>query len=270
MSAQLMTNTKGGNDDRLIELLAGEALADLSPEEQRELDTLVTGLDDADRTCMQRTAAALTLTEPEPLPAGLADTLLADLHQQPLAGPQAFVESKGAQSDALAPDAAPSFLALAGWLAAAAALVAAFVIAIVRPSVPTPLTAEQRYQAFLDTRPADTVEYEWMNVMEQGITGRIVWSDEAQEGYMVFQGMDANDPKVSQYQLWIFDEERDQAHPVDGGIFDIADAGGETVVPIDAKIPVLDAAWFAVTVERPGGVVVSDRESIPVVANMPS
>ena len=49
--------------------------------------------------------------------------------------------------------------------------------------------------------------------------------------------------------------------PVDGGVFDIA-ASGEALIPIDAKLPVGAGTIFAVTKERPGGVVVSDREIV--------
>jgi anti-sigma-K factor RskA len=69
----------------------------------------------------------------------------------------------------------------------------------------------------------------------------------------------------AQYQLWIFDRQRDQAYPVDGGVFDVTSTG-EVIVPIAAKLRVGDAALFAVTVERPGGVVVSRREHIVVTA----
>ena len=55
--------------------------------------------------------------------------------------------------------------------------------------------------------------------------------------------------------------------PVDGGVFDIAAqaaATGEVIIPIDAKLPVGDARIFAITVEPPGGVVVSDRDIVTV------
>ncbi len=81
---------------------------------------------------------------------------------------------------------------------------------------------------------------------------------------MRIRGLAANDPKAAQYQLWIFDGKRDQAHPVDGGVFDVVD--GEVVVPIRAAIQVFEPKLFAVTVERPGGVVVSKRERIVLTA----
>ena len=39
------------------------------------------------------------------------------------------------------------------------------------------------------------------------------------------------------------------------------------IVPIRAKLPVSDAHLFAVTVEQPGGVVVSSRDRIVLLAN---
>lgn len=82
---------------------------------------------------------------------------------------------------------------------------------------------------------------------------------------MRFVGLAVNDPRQLQYQLWIFDKNRDQAFPVDGGVFDITPAG-EVIAPITAKLPVGEPMLFAVTVEKPGGVVVSKRERIVVTA----
>ena len=58
---------------------------------------------------------------------------------------------------------------------------------------------------------------------------------------------------------------RDQAFPVDGGVFDV-NSNGEVVVAITPKLRVNDLGMFAVTVEKPGGVVVSKRERIVVTA----
>jgi anti-sigma-K factor RskA len=84
---------------------------------------------------------------------------------------------------------------------------------------------------------------------------------------MRFRGLPANNPRELQYQLWIFDATRGDQYPVDGGVFDIpANSGGEVIVPIVARIPIRDPALFAVTIEKPGGSVVSSRERIVVVA----
>jgi hypothetical protein len=41
---------------------------------------------------------------------------------------------------------------------------------------------------------------------------------------------------------------------------------GETIVPIQAKLKVLKPAAFAITIEKPGGVVVSTQERLPLLA----
>lgn len=89
-----------------------------------------------------------------------------------------------------------------------------------------------------------------------GAGGEVVWSDRLQKGYMRLTGVKPNDPAKAQYQLWIIDPARD-SKPVDGGVFDIAGASGEVIVPIDAKLTVRDPKGFAITREQPGGVVVS-------------
>jgi anti-sigma-K factor RskA len=67
---------------------------------------------------------------------------------------------------------------------------------------------------------------------------------------------------VSEYQIWIFDGTRDQRYPVDGGVFDVPAGNDEIVIPIKAALGVSKAAAFAVTVEKPGGVVVSSRQHV--------
>jgi anti-sigma-K factor RskA len=86
---------------------------------------------------------------------------------------------------------------------------------------------------------------------------------------MLFRGLKSNDPSQSQYQLWIFDANRDDRYPVDGGVFDIPAGGtGEIIVPISARLNIDKVTLFAITVERPGGVVVSDRSRLPLLAKV--
>jgi anti-sigma-K factor RskA len=82
---------------------------------------------------------------------------------------------------------------------------------------------------------------------------------------MRFRGLPANDPKRETYQLWIFDETQDEKTPIDGGTFNVND-NGEVVIPIDARLAARNPKMFAVTVEKPGGVVVSKREKIVAIA----
>jgi hypothetical protein len=104
-----------------------------------------------------------------------------------------------------------------------------------------------------------------------GASGQLLWDSDRQQGVMLIRGLAENDRQVTQYQLWIFDALRDERHPIDGGVFDISSsatrlADGSVVVPIDPRLPVSEATLFAITVEKPGGVVVSDRERIVMVA----
>ncbi len=69
----------------------------------------------------------------------------------------------------------------------------------------------------------------------KGASGDMVWSPSQPRGYMRFRGLLPSDPKVAQYQLWIFDKQRDEKFPVDGGVFDV-DANGEVIVPISPKL----------------------------------
>jgi len=89
----------------------------------------------------------------------------------------------------------------------------------------------------------------------------------SQKGYMHFHGLEPNDPVKSQYQLWIFDPARPawEAKPVDGGVFDVS-SSGDVIVAVDPKLSVSSPSLFAVTMEVPGGVVVSERERLIVTA----
>jgi hypothetical protein len=100
-------------------------------------------------------------------------------------------------------------------------------------------------------------------------TGEVVWNNDQQKGAMRFRGLAKNDPSRAQYQLWIFDKARDEKYPVDGGVFDIDSETGDVVVPIHATLLVSAPVLFAVTLERPGGVVVSKRDRIVVTAKLP-
>jgi hypothetical protein len=107
----------------------------------------------------------------------------------------------------------------------------------------------------------------WVAAAAAAALAVIAWWPESQPvaptAFIRLVGAPVNDPKVQQYQLWIFDEA--QEHPVDGGVFDVNSAG-EVLIPIDAKLRVTKPTLFAITLEKPGGVVVSDRQRIAIVA----
>lgn len=99
-----------------------------------------------------------------------------------------------------------------------------------------------------------------------GAAGDVVWSARAQAGVMRLAGLRPNDRAQWQYQLWIFEKRRDARYPVDGGVFDIPVGSSDVLVPISARVRIDDAVMFAITVERAGGVVVSTRERVALLA----
>jgi len=167
------------------------------------------------------------------------------------------------------------WLTWGGWLAAAAMLVL-FVRANASDRPVTPATSP----AMVDSRVAlrDSLlatpgvqRQAWTPTTDSsatGASGEVLWDPVSQRGVMRFVGLATNDRASWQYQLWIFDAERDERYPVDGGVFDISTTKGEVLVPIRARLGVTKAVLFAVTVESPGGVVVSNRERIAVTARL--
>jgi hypothetical protein len=173
-----------------------------------------------------------------------------------------------------------------GWFAAAACLVlavfawnrspppatvvltspvAAVPSAPVSPPVVTPPTPAEERAALLAKSDSLKINFgATKDPAAAGVSGDVVWDPVTQRGFLHFVGLAANDPALRQYQLWIFDGGRDQRYPVDGGVFDVPANATEVVIPIHAALPVLSAKAFAVTVEKPGGVVVSGRQHVVV------
>jgi hypothetical protein len=273
MSASIM------NNDRLVELLVQRASEGLSANEQIELNRLLAQGNYTDADQFEATAAALMLAsapEDEPLP----DSLRNRLEQQA----DAFIATTPASVTPLtvktpAPTRPPSKLP---WVAAAACALVALagwwpredereldILSQASADMETVARARERLLA-----QSTVMQREWKTTEDpaaKGVTGDIVWDAQAQVGYMRFRGLPMNNPQEMQYQLWIFDATRGDKYPVDGGVFNIPpNSDGEVIVPILAKLPVRDPALFAVTAEKPGGVVVSDRERILVLAQAKS
>lgn len=95
------------------------------------------------------------------------------------------------------------------------------------------------------------------------VTGRVVWNTGQQDGWVTFRNLPANDPQKRQYQLWIIDKQ--QQYPIDGGTFDVA-ANGEVSVRLKPSVRVTEPVAVALTMEKPGGVVVPDQKRRVVVA----
>ena len=168
-----------------------------------------------------------------------------------------------------------------GWLAAAACLVLAIFgwersppavppvavtpapVIVPPPAQPAPPSATEERAALL--AKTDTLKIPLGATKDPaaaGVTGDVVWDPATQRGFLHFAGLAPNDPAIHQYQIWIFDAGRDKRYPVDGGVFDVPANAGEVVIPIRASLMVRKPAAFAVTVEKPGGVVVSGREHV--------
>jgi hypothetical protein len=236
--------------EALDDLLVKQATMGLDADETRELNRLLAEMPEVDPGWAERVVGELdaaTVADVEaPLPDGLRAALID-------AGPA--VES--------APERRRSGLAgWAGW-AVAAALGALW---LGRAPEVEPLGSWDTVAA-----AEDAVVATWEpggDAVGDRIEGEIVWSSERQEGVMRFAGLAPNPPEDFQYQLWIFDEDRDARYPVDGGVFDVPDGEGIVEVPIRARLPIEAPTLYAVTLERPGGVVVSDRSRIATLARV--
>lgn len=97
------------------------------------------------------------------------------------------------------------------------------------------------------------------------VAGDVVWSQDRQDGWLTLRNLPAL-PADKAYQLWIVDGER-TGDPVDGGVFRVDDSG-ETIVAIDAKLPIGQPKMFVITVEDRRGVVVSDQQHVVAIASL--
>lgn len=161
----------------------------------------------------------------------------------------------------------------AGWLAAAAAVVLAAVgwwNTLAPPTQPIPGTL--RDVAMIEADPATQV---WPvqaqgELATAGKLGEFVWNPRLQRGYLRLTNLPTNNPVAEQYQGWMFDTKR-ETYPVSAGIFDVGqttlkDRGGRLVLMVQPGLPVKDLSTFAVTIEHAGGVVVTDKSRLVLVA----
>ena len=297
------------DNDRLVNLLVQRSIdGTLNASERMELKQLLEHKPYGDSDLFDQTAAALLIAgapDDEPMPKALRNRLMQQAGAFDATAPRAVVTKIGGSQRA---QPAPKILRPApqvvvreapeemfhdipdeiapvrrfapenvAWFAMAASLVLAIIGWWPRFTDDSPQVAEvasvQEQREQLAAKPS-VIRRNWTATGEpaaKGATGDVVWDPETQQGYVRFSGLAVNDPRKQQYQLWIFDAARGDKYPVDGGVFDIPpNAEGEIVVPIQARLPVRDAAMFAVTLERAGGVVVSEREHIVVLAKVAS
>jgi hypothetical protein len=283
------TRPQGQPDEAMVDLLIKQVTEGLSPAEQRALDVLDTEVASAYRRDLERAAAAVTLagSDQKPMPEALAARLAQQAAQHFSSSAQAAdLGAARAAGEARidqphTPQRAANRFGALGWLAAAACLVLAVIGWERSPAPPAPVAATPPPAAVLpaEVPPPPTPAEERAALLAKsdslkvslgatkdpaaaGVTGDVVWDPLTQRGFLHFAGLQANDPAVHQYQIWIFDAGRDKRYPVDGGVFDVPANTSEVVIPIRAALIVRKPAAFAVTVEKPGGAVVSGREHV--------
>lgn len=245
--------------NRFEELSAGRALGDLSHEEERELAALGEQLGIDPDCAFELLAATIEIDalqgSIEPMPAQLAARLR-----------QCAAEMSGGKPpNVVVPEVSTwrKILGnpLTGWAAAAAVAIIA-VLGSQRESEISPAQAELRLRA----EARDLIERKFEGLGDfKSAGGKVVWSDQLQQGFMTLSGIPVNDPGKAQYQLWIVDPKRDEA-PVDGGVFDIPTDGSPVVIPISAKLALSNPQAFVITLEQPGGVVKSKQEKVVALA----
>ncbi len=270
-------------EEILLDLLSKKATEGLNEEETRQLEMLLNEFEDD--SSFDLTAAAIgmiDLNTNQPLPDHLKAKILADADRaldQPNQPIRDVVYTAGPKT---------SFWNTNwfGWAVAAAACAVLLINIwttrfqpggeIAKNPTPTPaitpgreeLTPAQMRERLMASTDAIKANWTSGNMKDvKDISGDIVWSDSKQAGYMRFRGLPVNDKNKETYQLWIFDETQSDKTPIDGGIFDIQD-NGDVIIPINAKLKAVHPKMFAITVEKPGGVVVSKREKIPALAKV--
>lgn len=255
------------DQEQLLNLLADRATEGLSDEESRKLDEALRSFTDLDGDELDLTAAAADLA----FDAGAVQTEVMPEHLKRRILQQAREQISSQEVGDVATSTKRGLLntRYLGWYAAAAMLL----IALWSPWAPTTepvkqtLTVAEQRVLLMETA-ADTIQVAWATpeIAEYaGVKGDVVWSNEQQAGFMRLRGLPSNSSDTAQYQLWIVDPTRDE-RPIDGGVFDIPAGVEEVIVAIDAKLRSTDPKVFAITLEQPGGVVVSDGPLLIVAA----
>jgi len=270
------------NESRLFELLADRALCGLTEAEQKELDA-VRNDEPAPPGCPPEfceldvaageVAAEICSGDSQGLPRSVSAKLQSVANQWCAdhcgvvgrVGPGATANERR--------DGTTRVLAYLGWIAAAACL--AFAVWATR--APTARGVSERLAAF-EASANDIASAPWapFNDLTTGappeqpsVSGHVKWSESKQTGFISFKGLKPNDPSAEQYQLWIIDR-RGLGQRISGALFNAAPdpKTGEVIVPIDPRIAVDNASIFAVTIEPPGGVWVSDMSRRVVLAKL--
>lgn len=267
-------------DERLLDLLSDQATT--GPGDDASANSSM------DAQSLELAAAAIMLAETDlnqEMPSHLEARILADAdkHFAALKDQEGVSESIHDQATQTFKwsESRPkrSFFDWFGWATAAAACVVLAVSVFVMQSqisdlraqldkakpTPTPelpSLLQQRERLLASAGDITRAEWKQGNVKEtENIVGDVVWSDAKQVGYLTLKGLPINDANKEQYQLWIFDETQSEKTPIDGGVFNVT-GDGEVIIPIDAKLKARNPKAFAITIEQPGGVVVTTRDRL--------
>lgn len=281
--------------ERMLDLLADQILFGLSEEESVELKELEKQYPELkDDKSLELTASAIGLTnlnEIEPMPEHLQNKILGDaqnffakektakvLEFQPQLREVTTVNVAEEIQQTFEFEPKRPFMQWLGWAFAGLVCIAlAFslwanlqppkVVERVVEVPPKVLTVSEQYNNLVASAK-DIKRTNWINPKnDKEILGEIVWSEAEQKGFMRLTGLAANDVSKETYQLWIFDETQSDKTPIDGGIFDVA-GNGEVLIPIKPNLKFKNPKLFAVTKEKSGGVMVSDREKIVAIAKV--
>ncbi len=275
------------NEDReeiMLDLLCKQAVYGLNEEETQQLEQLE--YTSTENESIELTIAALGLIDlntKDEMPPHLQSKILANAENffaaQNVAAPsfERVTETSAREIVLTETSERKPWFAWLGWAAAATACV---VLAInlystrtdrqvVQVPTPTPTQEEKldpvrQRQRLIESGPVLTAQL-GKGTVGFDVSGDVVWSDEKQAGFVRVKGLPKNDVSKETYQLWIVDENQDPKTPIDGGTFDIS-SDGEVIIQIDAKLKAKNPKAFAVTIEKPGGVVVSKQEKVAALA----
>lgn len=248
----------------LSDLLADQATQGLSAAERKQLDQLLAGR--PDDPSLELTAATIQLAEivpDRPLPLGLKGKLM-------IQADEFFRQGDQTTQRVIRDTRSRNRLQWRGWMgwALAALILVAVVIRDSQRAVRKSTLVEQRQALLLEPGTQRVAWTPTNDPAAMGISGDVVWNERLQRGYMSFHNLAENDPRIRQYQLWIFAENQDERFPVDGGVFDVPKDTADVIVPITPGVHVAGVKLLAVTLEKAGGVVVSKRERVVSLAKV--
>lgn len=278
--------------EKLLELLSEQVIFGLDENESAELERLKRRYPDWEDDSFETAATVISLSKlpaDEELPAHLRDKI-SMLAEDFFSQKDGITQKNGTTNDVGATPANSEISIIEtepaqafgwnwlGWAVAAVALVA-FGISVwflqnqpteeiakvpTPTATPTPTMNEKLNQLLASN---DSIKAKFDAMVFETFKGDVVWNTAEQKGYIRVSGLPVNDKSKSTYQFWIFDAVQGEKTPVSGGTFDI-DETGEVIIPINADVKVSDPKAFAVTVEKPGGVVVSKQERVAGIAKV--